>query len=186
VRREDPVRPIRTRGAIRTRSVEGEPPGLDTAGRTRGAVRTRGVIPTTSLAECVAISALIEKLREENNGCPLSVVVYGWGSNQANEFVNKLLPHVWPGDGLILIPSKRSVGVAAPVPQDAVLLDWNRPTDRRIYNNGHLAGGIVFCESQECRIEELRNNWKNFARAVIMPKDDPKAQEHLSAAEKGY
>ena len=177
---DDLVRPIRTRGAIRKRgAAENELPTAPI--RTRGGVRVAGVVAAQP-PEVLTVPALVEELRERSD--PLSIVVYGWGGEQAKKFVAKLRPHLGPGDGVTLLPSKQADTAATPVPQGAVLLDWNHPTDRRIYDNGHLVGDIVFfCESKEWGLDEL-GKWKDFTDDVVVPTDDPQVDACLGEVRK--
>lgn len=180
--KNDLIVPIRTRGAVRGREGTEEQVPSAMPIRTRGAVRVRGASPggRQPTAEPVAIQALLDKLREESEDFPLSIVVYGWGGKPAEQFVSKLRPHLRQEDAVVLLPSKQAEGAATPVPAGAVLLNMNHPSHKRMYENGHLIGDIVFLGEPAGKSEIER--WKDSARAVIVNGGKPQAEADLKSA----
>lgn len=180
----DLIVPIRTREAVRTREAEGHTVPSVSPIRTRGAIRARG----TSLGAApipkqpIGIPALLDKLRGESGSLPLSAVVYGWGGFQAAEFVLKLKPYLLHEDALALLLSKRGDASAIPIPENAVLLNMDHASHKRIYENSNLIADIVFFGEAKDWLPSEIGRWKDSARAVIVKEDEPSAGGVLFAA----
>lgn len=179
---KDLIRPVRTRGPIRTRGgeLEGTPPSPV---RTRGAIRTRGAVtaptPTLKVERSLTLEALVKELRKEVGDLPLTVLVHGWGSKSADEFIAVLSPCLREEkeDALWLIPAEKET--ALPSPPKGVVLDLAEDVDRRIYDN--LVGEVVFLpalgEDEAAQVAE----WQQRARAVLVDGRGPQGDEVLRA-----
>jgi hypothetical protein len=185
MKERDLIVPIRTRGAVRGREEKSAAVPSIAPIQTRGAMRTRGpflgAAPPPASKGPIDIPTLLDKLREESGIVPLSAVIYGWGGKQAVEFVEKLKPHLWQEDALALLPSKRAHPSGAPVPGAAVLLNMDRPSHRRMYENANLIADIVFLsEAEDWGTSEI-GRWKHSARAVIVKENEPSTSAVLGA-----
>lgn len=186
MKNDELIVPIRTRGEIRLREQEGAHDLSSTVILTKGAIRARGVSPEEwprRVGQPIAIQEMIENLREQSRELPLSIVVYGWGGKQAEDFLAKLGPYLWPQDPVVLIPLKGiALTALTTAPPGAVLLNMNRPSHRRMYENGNLVGDIVFFgESQDWEASEVQR-WRDSAQAVIVKEGASRAESILRVA----
>jgi len=182
MRNKDLIAPIRTRGAIRTRGGELEG-AIPSPVRTRGAIRTQGAVtapsPILKVERSLTLNALIEELREQIGDLPLTVLVHGWGSESAKEFVTTLSPWLQEEDALWLIPAKETQASIAPPELRGVTLDLSRDTDQRIYRN--LVGDIVFFPALEAPEVTQVAEWQQRARAVVIDGQGPQGDAVLQA-----
>jgi hypothetical protein len=189
MRNKDLIKPVRTRGAIRSRGGELEG-AIPSPVRTRGAIRTRGAAtalkdvflgpsPILKVERSLALDALIGELREQVGDLPLTMLVHGWGSEPAKEFVTILSPHLREEDALWLIPTKETQASIAPPEPRGVILDLSRDTDQRIYRN--LVGDIVFFPALETAEATQVAEWQQRARAVVIDGQGPQGDAVLQA-----
>lgn len=181
MRNKDLIRPVRTRGAIRTRGseLEGATPS---SVRTRGALRTRGTIPSPALKaeRTLTLDNLVEELREQVGGFPLVVLVHGWASQPAQEFIAVLSPRLQERDVLWLVPAQTTSQGPVSLETKGIALDFTHDVDRRTYNN--LVGDIVFFPALEAGEVGQATKWEQRARAVIINNRGPQSDAVLQAS----
>lgn len=181
MRNKDLIRPVRTRGAIRTRGseLEGATPS---SVRTQGAIRTRGAIPSPTLKveRSLTLDALVEELREQVGGLPLVVLVHGWGSRPAQEFIAVLSPRLQERDALWIVPAQTTTSEPMSRETQGIILDFTHDVDQRTYNN--LVGDIVFFPALEAGEVEQATKWKQRARVVIVNSRGPQSDAVLQAS----
>lgn len=180
MRNKDLIRPVRTRGAIRTRGseLEGTTPS---SVRTRGAIQTRGTIPSPTLKveHALTLDALVKELREQVGDLPLVVLVHGGTSKPAQEFIAVLLPRLQEKDALWVVPAQTTTQGPMSLETKGIALDFTHDVDQRTYNN--LVGDIVFFSALEASEVERAIEWKQRARAVIVHGQGPQSDAILRA-----
>lgn len=179
---KDLIAPVRTRGSIRTRSGDVADKVRSTPVRTRGAIRTRGAVttpsPTLKVERSLTLEVLVQEVREQVGGWPLTILVHGWGSQPAEEFLAVLSPLLRREDALWLIPAKEAQDPTPPE-VEGVLLDLDQDTDQRTYRN--LVGDIVFFPALEEAKAEQVAEWQQRARAAIIDSRGPQVDAVLRA-----
>jgi hypothetical protein len=176
---KDLIVPIPVRGVIRTREEKigrafPEVPTLRGGPLFLARFRPRPVLK-------IPIQGLLAELRQESGSIPLSVIVYGWGGQEAMEFVSVLRPYLLPEEALVLfpIPSDPIDASATQAPEGSVVMNLNHPSHKRVYENGSLIGDIVFMSAADpSEIEK----WKSSVRAVIVSHNVASAKAVLAKA----
>jgi predicted dehydrogenase len=117
--------PVPTRGPISAKRIE--------AGANSG----------SSGPGSIYLSIVVEKLRDQVGDLPVTMLVHGWGSKPAADFIDVLSNFLRRADALWLIPGKELNGSTAPPEiEGSVILSLDRDTDLRIYSN--IVADIVF------------------------------------------
>lgn len=152
--------------AIRTRGTLPEPGG---AIRTRGAVRMRGARPGARAgARSVNLADLVDQVREDLSGLPLTAVIYGWGGDASRQFLNELNRRRIADDVYWLVPD-RPGAAPPPLASGDVMLDLDVKTHQRTLNN--LVADIVFVPGEELAKGGLAVRKNHHARAVVVAAD---------------
>jgi hypothetical protein len=126
---------------------------------------------------------LAERLRRESRDFPLSIVVYGWASAEARNFLAALRPELADEDAVWLVPSETKNGSLAysELEQAVVLRPESRQSHQRALAN--LIGDTVFFSAQSPRDVQEVVHWGGRARAVIVQQSRPQTAAILRATE---
>lgn len=184
-RHDDIIEPVRIRGAIRVRGDEvGETVGPRLV-RTRGAIRTRGAgaasVPRRTGQGTLTLEDLVQELRGQVEGLPLTALLHGWGSQPVQAFLALLLSWLRREDAVWLIPTPGAeLPPVPPAVEGAVVLDLGRDTDQRAYRN--LVGDLVLFPALEATQVTHITAWRRRARAVIVDGRGPHSDTMLRAA----
>jgi hypothetical protein len=113
------------------------------------------------------LGELAGALRSEAGGYPLTVVLHGWGSESARDFLTALARILHREDAVWLVPTSSPSGAApAGIWESAVVLDLASKTDERIYFN--LVGDLIFFPGVAENEDIWLGEWKRRTRAVVV------------------
>ena len=87
--------------------------------------------------DTITLHNLLIRLRKRKNSLPLTILIHGWGYFSTYEFYRMLLlSRLDERDSLWLVLTKSNVEPLPPsTRQGTIVLNLDRPTDNRIYNN---------------------------------------------------
>ena len=171
--------PIRTLGTIPVSAGEIETHRGATSVRTRGPINANQETATVGLD----IGTLLGKLRKDVQEMPLTILVHGWGSLSAQEFLTVLSLSLQNDDALWLVPasehgtevqgsgSEETISTTPRAIEGAVMLNLERDTDQRIYAN--VISDLVFFPGLEDNESVRVTSLTNLARAVLVDSRNP-------------
>lgn len=138
--------------------------------------RTRGLFEVVSLAfgHEHTIYDLIKALRRQAGSLPVTVIVQGWGTSSAKEFLDLLANALTSrNDAIWLIPQKEDGHVpATPDRERTVVLDLDEDTDLRIYSN--LVPDLIFFPSASDEEIERVRHFQGRAHALLIDNRSPR------------
>jgi hypothetical protein len=178
------VRPIRSYGAdprydrSRTKQLMESLPTRRRIFRRTARKLSRGA---KRQADPLTLVELLEKLRKEVTGLPLTILIHNWGSDAAGKFLEAIHSKIESLDAVWLIPIEKTKATT-PLPEieNVVMLNLNQDTDKRIYNN--LVGDIVFYPAVDKAEAAHDIQFMRLARAIILDWAGPAVDTVLQAA----
>lgn len=178
------IQPTRSHGEIPKYVAATTEPGMVER------VQTRGAIPTLNASahdkklavdDPLYLSELIEQLREQVGGLPLTILLHNSRSDLAEHFLKMLSSFLRKADGIWLVPLKETEDtVAPPEIRGAVLLKPTQDTDRRIYDN--LIGDLVFFPASDEAEAAQVTTFEQRARAVVVNRSGSSSDTVAKAA----
>jgi hypothetical protein len=163
MKKKELIAPIRTRGSILSRGGDVVDKTMSTPVRTRGTVTAPR--PVLEQEHPLTLEGLMQSVREQVGGWPLTILVHGWGSPRADTFVTQLSLFSHKDDAMWLIPAEDRESLQ-PLLEEAVLLDMDQDKDQRIYRN--LVGDVVFFPaSKEDEVKQIEE-WQQRARTIVI------------------
>jgi predicted dehydrogenase len=137
--------------------------------------------PHTRQTDPLTLVELLEKLRKEVNGLPLTILIHNWGSKAAGEFLDALHPKLEDLDAVWLISiDKTKANTPLPEIENVVMLNLSEDTDKHIYNN--LVGDVVFYPALNRAEAAHDKQFMRLARAIIIDWGAPAVDTVLQAA----
>jgi hypothetical protein len=147
-------------------------------------VRTRGPLLglQMTLGQDQQLAGLVRTLRSQVKDLPLTVLIHGWGSASARDFLHALSRWLQRVDAVWLIPAQREFVESSVNLEDAtsgatstiegtVQLNLSLNSDRHIYYN--LVGDLVFFPGLESSERKRVARFNQRARAVVVDGRNP-------------
>ena len=138
-------------------------------------VRTRGPLPVRSTrvsGRFTSLAGLVQDVRKQVGGLPLTFVLHNWGEPETARFLLDLEPVVAAKDSVWLVSSRGQTSLEAP--KIGRLLDPRNERDSSMYQM--MIGDVVFFSGRQLDYKQVQS-WRMRARTLVVQEKEDFSEE---------